>query len=133
MGFRYFYFLGFCFDNSAKNVFILSLSFLFSAFFLYIKISLNLIASFIFSQLKCNASPNIKEITGTNILNGTLIQEFETKHNAIWTAIFTVALITIGIILLVLQLPFVKNYINDLYANNPVIRSIIDTLSNVFK
>ena len=42
-------------------------------------------------------------------------------------------LITIGIILLVLQLPFVKNYINDLYANNPVIRSIIDTLSNVFK
>ena len=42
-------------------------------------------------------------------------------------------LITIGIILLILQLPFVKNYLNDLYKDNDIIRGITDSIVNLFK
>lgn len=42
-------------------------------------------------------------------------------------------LITIGIIFLVLQIPFVKNYFINLYNENSVIRTIVDTIANLFK
>lgn len=41
-------------------------------------------------------------------------------------------LITIGIIFLILQLPFVKNYLHKLYEENAIIHNIIDTLSHLF-
>lgn len=40
--------------------------------------------------------------------------------------------ITIGIILLILQIPFVKKYFYNLYMENPVIHSIIDSIANLF-
>ncbi len=42
-------------------------------------------------------------------------------------------LITIGIIFLIVQLPFVKNWLYELYMNNVVIKSIVDTFINIFK
>ena len=42
-------------------------------------------------------------------------------------------LITIGIIVLILQLPFVKNYLHQLYKDNAVIRAITDTFANLFR
>ena len=42
-------------------------------------------------------------------------------------------LITIGIILLVLQIPFVKDYFNSLYRDNEVIRNIVDFFAGWFK
>ena len=42
-------------------------------------------------------------------------------------------LITIGIILLILQLPFVKDYFNSLYRDNEVIRNIVDFFAGWFK
>ena len=42
-------------------------------------------------------------------------------------------LITIGIILLICQLPFVKNYLNDVYNNNIFIHNMVDAFSNLFK
>lgn len=39
-------------------------------------------------------------------------------------------LITIGIIMLILQLPFVKNYFNSLYRDNEIIRNIVDGFSH---
>ena len=42
-------------------------------------------------------------------------------------------LITIGIILLILQIPFVKEYFNSLYRDNEIIRNIVDGISNWFK
>lgn len=42
-------------------------------------------------------------------------------------------LITIGLIFLICQIPFVKNYLHSLYNDNPVIRGIIDFFRNIFK
>ena len=42
-------------------------------------------------------------------------------------------LITIGIMALVFQLPFVKKYFNDLYNNNSAFKGFIDFLGNIFK
>ena len=42
-------------------------------------------------------------------------------------------LITIGIILLILQIPFVKDYFNSLYRDNEVIRNIVDFFAGWFK
>lgn len=40
--------------------------------------------------------------------------------------------ITIGIIILVLQIPFVKNYFYNLYINNPIIHDITNVIINLF-
>ena len=40
--------------------------------------------------------------------------------------------ITIGIIILVLQIPFVKNYFYNLYINNPIIYDITNVIINLF-
>lgn len=42
-------------------------------------------------------------------------------------------LITIGILALIFQLPFVKNYFTDLYNNNSAFKGFIDFLGNIFK
>ncbi len=40
--------------------------------------------------------------------------------------------ITIGIIILILQIPFVKNYFYNLYSENPVIHAIVDSIAKLF-
>lgn len=42
-------------------------------------------------------------------------------------------LITIGIIILVLQIPFIKNYFIELYNENKIIKNIVDIVSGLFK
>lgn len=42
-------------------------------------------------------------------------------------------LLTIGVLVLIWQIPFVQNYFKDLYANNEVFRSIVDVFLNIFK
>ena len=42
-------------------------------------------------------------------------------------------LITIGILALIFQLPFVKNYFTDLYNNNSAFKGFIDFFGNMFK
>lgn len=42
-------------------------------------------------------------------------------------------LITIGVIALIIQIPFVKNYFYDLYINNTIIKNIVDIFANIFK
>lgn len=42
-------------------------------------------------------------------------------------------LITIGILALIFQLPFVKNYFTDLYNNNSAFKGFIDFFGNIFK
>lgn len=42
-------------------------------------------------------------------------------------------LITIGVIALIIQIPFVKNYFYDLYLNNEIIKNIVDAFGNIFK
>lgn len=41
-------------------------------------------------------------------------------------------LISIGIIALILQIPVVKNYFYQLYIDNTVIRTFVDTIANIF-
>lgn len=41
-------------------------------------------------------------------------------------------LITIGIVILIFQIPFVKNYFEDLYKDNAVIRTLVDTFVKIF-
>lgn len=42
-------------------------------------------------------------------------------------------LITIGVILLILQIPFVKNYFHSLYTDNQLIHNIVDGIASWFK
>ena len=42
-------------------------------------------------------------------------------------------LITIGIIFIIIQIPFVKNYFYNLYIENNVIRFLVDTILSLFK
>lgn len=42
-------------------------------------------------------------------------------------------LITIGIILLIANIPFVQNYFKDMYNNNNAFKSIVDFFGNMFK
>lgn len=42
-------------------------------------------------------------------------------------------LITIGIILIIANIPFVQNYFKDMYNNNNAFKSIVDFFGNIFK
>lgn len=42
-------------------------------------------------------------------------------------------LITIGIIAIIVQIPFVKNFLHSLYEENPFIRGIVNSIANLFR
>lgn len=42
-------------------------------------------------------------------------------------------LITIGIIAMVVQIPFVKDFLHSLYEENPFIKGIVDSIANLFR
>lgn len=46
---------------------------------------------------------------------------------------FIIVIITIGILFLICQLPFVKEYFKSLYDSNPLIKAIADMFMNLFK
>lgn len=46
---------------------------------------------------------------------------------------FLIVIASIIIVILICQLPFIKNYLHNLYENNSIIKTIVDAFMNLFK
>ena len=82
------------------------------------------------SNFKNDNYNNLNNISENNINNGYKIKYKKTCDDYLRS--FISLFITIGIIILVLQIPFVKNYFYNLYINNPIIHDITNVIINLF-